>query len=80
MREHPDASRPTRRMPFEQLRSLVVSLVEAEEDDPVNEFETQVTTFQPKARTSTLDDLVAWLKANAPPTKEGTLPRTRRRL
>jgi hypothetical protein len=31
-RPHPDAERATRRMPFEQLRALVVSLVEAEPD------------------------------------------------
>ena len=72
-------------MSFEQLRSLVIELIalepelEAElEDDPVNEFETQLTTFRPtKSRTSTLDDLIAWLRT-APPPQEASRPKTRR--
>ena len=62
---HPDADRDTRRMPFEQLRSLVVSLIETDagddDGDPVAEFETQPTTCLPGPRTSTLDQLIASL-------------------
>jgi hypothetical protein len=68
-------------MSFEELRSLVVELMEPEaEDDPVTEFDTQVTTFQPaKPRTSTLDQLITWLKA-APrlPSDASSRPKTRR--
>lgn len=71
-------------MTFEELRALMVELIEADppelEDDPVNEFETQLTTFQPsKPRTSTLDQLVAWLKTAPPPAVEAR-PKTRRRV
>jgi hypothetical protein len=74
-------------MSFEQLRALVIELIalepelEAElDDDPVNEFETQPTTFRPaKSRTSTLDDLIAWLRT-APPLQEAPSPKTRRRV
>ena len=71
-------------MTFEELRALMVELIEADppelEDDPVNEFETQLTTFQPsKPRTSTLDQLVAWLKTAPPPAVE-VRPKTRRRV
>jgi hypothetical protein len=54
-------------MPFEQLRSLVVSLIETDaggdddDGDPVAEFETQPTTCLPGPRTSTLDQLIALL-------------------
>jgi hypothetical protein len=68
---HPDAGNPTRRMPFEQLRALVLSLVESDaqradpepepDDDPVAEFETQPTVCLPQARVSTLDQLIAAL-------------------
>jgi hypothetical protein len=61
---HPDANRDTRRMPFEQLRTLVVSLIEpesADDDDPVAEFDAQPTTCLPGPRTSTLDQLIAAL-------------------
>jgi hypothetical protein len=61
---HPDANRDTRRMPFEQLRTLVVSLIEpesADDDDPVAEFDTQPTVCLPGPRTSTLDQLIAAL-------------------
>lgn len=61
---HPDADRDTRRMPFEQLRTLVVSLIEpepVEDDDPVAEFDTRPTTCLPGPRTSTLDQLIAAL-------------------
>jgi hypothetical protein len=71
-------------MSFEELRSLVVELIAAEapelEDDPVNEFETQLTTCRPsKPRTSTLDDLIAWLRTAPPPGLEAR-PKTRRRV
>jgi hypothetical protein len=48
-------------MPFEQLRKLVVALIEAD-DDPVGEFDTQLTTHRPSlSRVSTLDQLIAAL-------------------
>jgi hypothetical protein len=66
---HPHAARETRRIPFEQLRQLVVSLIEPEpapppgsDDDPVAEFDTQATTCRPGPRTSTLDQLIAFLR------------------
>ena len=66
---HPHATRPTRRIPFEQLRTLVVSLIEPErapppgpDDDPATEFDTQATTCRPGPRTSTLDQLIAFLR------------------
>jgi hypothetical protein len=67
-------------MSYEELRSLVVELIEPDaDDDPVNEFETQLTTFQPsKPRTSTLDQLIAWLKAAPPQPNEASGPNTRR--
>jgi hypothetical protein len=58
---HPDANRDTRRMPFEQLRTLVVSLIEDGDDDPVAEFDAMPTTCLPGPRTSTLDQLIAAL-------------------
>ena len=77
-------------MSFEELRALVIELVESEprlradtEDDALNEFDTQLTTFRPtKPRTSTLDDLIAWLRtAPAPaPQAEPVAPKTRRRV
>lgn len=72
----------TRRMSFEELRSLVTELVEPElDDDAVNEFDTQLTTFRPtKARTSTLDDLIAWLRTAPPPQRPAAAPKTRRRM
>jgi hypothetical protein len=77
-------------MTYEELRSLVLELIENEprlraetEDDAVDEFETQVTTFRPtESRTSTLDDLIAWLRtapAPAPQAQPVTL-KTRRRV
>jgi len=87
---HPDAQRATRRMTFEELRSLVLEVIESEprlraetEDDAVNEFDSQLTTFRPtKPRTSTLDDLIAWLRtAPAPaPQAQPVTPKTRRRV
>ena len=64
---HPDAGRATRRMPFEQLRALVITLTEPDpdpapapsDDDPAAEFEMRPTTCLP--RTSTLDQLIAAL-------------------
>jgi hypothetical protein len=50
-------------MPFEQLRALVLALVEAD-DDPANEceFEALPTTYAPnRPRVSTLDQLIASL-------------------
>ena len=46
-------------MPFEQLRTLVVSLID--DDDPVAEFDAMPTTCLPGPRTSTLDQLIAAL-------------------
>jgi hypothetical protein len=71
-------------MTFEELRPLVVELIEAEaaevEDDPIDEFETQLTPRLPsKPRTSTLDDLIAWLRAS-PPLAVEARPKTRRRV
>ncbi|MGH2899942.1 MAG: hypothetical protein ACRDMZ_14805 [Solirubrobacteraceae bacterium] len=77
-------------MSFEELRSLVLELIENEprpraetEDDAVNEFETQLTTFRPaQQRTSTLDDLIAWLRTAPAPAPQGqpAMPKTRRRV
>jgi hypothetical protein len=65
---HPDEGRPTRRMPFEQLRALVVSLLEPDSDADAaadNEFDTQPTTHRPSqsnlSRVSTLDQVIASL-------------------
>lgn len=62
---HPDASRVTLRMPFAQLRALVVSSLDEPDDDadPVAEFEERATTYRPlrPARVSTLDDVIASL-------------------
>jgi hypothetical protein len=80
---HPDAGRDTRRMPFEQLRSLVVSLISTEsgdDGDPVAEFETQQTTCLPGPRTSTLDQLIAWLKAAPSLPNKPSRPRTHREV
>lgn len=59
---HPDAGRATRRMPFDQLRALVLAVIEAEADDgdPVAELEAKPTTYRPtcRARTTTLDDVI----------------------
>jgi hypothetical protein len=49
-------------MPFDQLRALVVAVIEAEDEDgdPVAEFEAKPTTYRPTrpARTTTLDDVI----------------------
>jgi hypothetical protein len=77
-------------MSFEELRSLIVELIESEprlradtEDDAVDEFDSQLTTFRPsKPRTSTLDELIAWLR-NAPapaPQAQSVTPKSRRRV
>jgi hypothetical protein len=61
---HPDAGRVTLRMPFAQLRSLVVSSIRDEDsEDIAAEFEERATTYRPvcPARVSTLDDLIASL-------------------
>ena len=72
----------TRRMSFEELRSLVTELVEPElDDDAVNEFDTELTTFRPtKTRASTLDDLIAWLRTAPPLHSPAAPPKTRRRM
>jgi hypothetical protein len=47
-------------MPFEQLRALVVALLEP--DDALAEFDTQPTVHRPSlSRVSTLDQLIASL-------------------
>jgi hypothetical protein len=50
-------------MPFDQLRALVVAVIEADADDdgdPVAEFEARPTTYRPTrpARTTTLDEVI----------------------
>jgi len=70
---HPDSDRPTRRISFEELRSLILALIEPE-DDAVREFEAEPTTHlrhrrttptppRPHARQSTLDALIEELIA-----------------
>jgi hypothetical protein len=63
-------------MPFEQLRTLVVSLIETDPDDagddgdddaledtdPVAEFDARPTTCLPHARVETIDQLIAALR------------------
>lgn len=60
---HPDARRPTQRIPFAQLRALVVRSLDDDEADPASEFEERATTYRPlkPARVSTLDDVIASL-------------------
>lgn len=61
---HPDAGRPTQRMPFGQLRALVVSSIRDEDpEDVAAEFEERATTYRPvrPARVTTLDDVIASL-------------------
>jgi len=54
-------------MPFALRRAPVISLTEPEPesepelDDPVTEFDTQLTTYR-GPRTSTLDQLIAFLR------------------
>jgi hypothetical protein len=62
-RPHPDADRATKRMPYHQLRALVLSSIESTEveDDPTNEFEAQPTVCVRVARVSTIDQLIASL-------------------
>ena len=65
---HPDASRPTLRMSFAQLRELVASSID--DDDPEEvaaEFEERATTYRPtrRARLTTLDDVIASLLRGA---------------
>jgi hypothetical protein len=71
-------------MSFEELRALIIELVEAEprlraeaeaEADAVNEFDTQLTTCRPSTpRTSTLDELVAWLRTAPTPQARAQTP------
>jgi hypothetical protein len=59
---HPDADRPTVRIPFDQLRALVISLIEEDLETAELEFETQPTTYAlNRPRVSTLDALIASL-------------------
>lgn len=68
---HPDADRATKRMPYQQLRALVLSSIDptdnpAEnpteiEDDPTNEFESRPTVCVRISRVSTIDELIASL-------------------
>jgi hypothetical protein len=77
-------------MSHEEIRSLVLELIENEprlradtEDDALNEFDSQLTTFRPPApRTSTLDDLIAWLRTAPSPAPQALpmTPKTRRRV
>jgi hypothetical protein len=79
-------------MSFEELRALVLELIESEprlraeaEDDAVNEFDTQLTTFKPSTpRTSTLDELIAWLRTAPAPQShaqaQAPTPKPRRRV
>lgn len=58
---HPDAGRTTRRMPFDELRALVVAVIEAEDEDgdPVAEFEAKPTTCRPtRAARTTIDEVI----------------------
>jgi hypothetical protein len=48
-------------MPFAQLRALVLSLIDPD-DDPVAEFDTRPTTCLPGPRTNTLDQLISALE------------------
>jgi hypothetical protein len=76
---HPDDDADTQRMPFQQLRALVVQIIRGDDDvDPESEFDAQPTTYQPKParripppppprkapRLSTLDELIASLRAD----------------
>ncbi len=79
-------------MPFEQLRALVVLLIEPQDDDdhnnndddddPVGEFDTQPTMFRPNhpPRASTLDDLIASLRAATAPSNDPADTRPRKRM
>jgi hypothetical protein len=73
-------------MSFEELRELVMALIEPPpepQDDPANEFDTQLTTCRPSTpRTSTLDDLIAWLRTAPTPAPQAqpTTPKPRRRV
>jgi hypothetical protein len=84
-------------MSVDELRSLVLELIENEpgaraeienenedeDDDALDEFDTQLTTCRPsKPRTSTLDELIAWLRTAPTPTPQvqALSPKTRRRV
>jgi hypothetical protein len=76
VRRHPDDGSSTQRIPFKQLRELVVAMVD-DDDDWASEWETELkpTTYQPRQRRpppppkraaprlSTLDELIASLRA-----------------
>ena len=72
-------------MPFEQLRTLVVSLIESDPDDaadddaledtdPVAEFDARPTTCLPHARAETIDQLIAALPRYEPRFGQGSSP------
>jgi hypothetical protein len=82
---HPDAERPTRKMPFEQLRTLVISLIQTDPDDrdegaaledtdPVAEFDARPTTCVPHPRVETIDQLIAALPRHEPRLGQGSSP------
>ncbi|HEV7557426.1 MAG TPA: hypothetical protein VGO00_18290 [Kofleriaceae bacterium] len=55
---HPDCDRETQRIPFLQLREMVMSLMQDDDDDPVREFDVQPTTYRPQRRLETIDALI----------------------
>jgi hypothetical protein len=73
-------------MSFEQLRELVMALIEPQpepQDDAANEFDTQVTACWPSTpRTNTLDDLIASLRTAPAPAPQAppTTSKPRRRV
>ena len=52
MHRHPDSDRPTLRIPFAELRTLVMSLIDPIEgaETRTQDFEMQPTTYRPRAR------------------------------
>jgi hypothetical protein len=60
---HPHADRTTQRMPFAQLRELVIAAMDDEAREAAREFdEAAQTTFRPPvSRTATIDALIASL-------------------
>ncbi len=58
-RVHPDAGKQTVRMPFAQLRSLVIAAIEGAEAEREFDDDSVATTYKP--RTRTLDRVLASL-------------------
>jgi Fe-S-cluster formation regulator IscX/YfhJ len=54
---HPDSDRETQRIPFLQLRDMVMALME-DDEDPAREFDVQPTTYRPQRRLDTIDALI----------------------